>query len=81
MKSTIDNPEIPEDVKAKHYEQNLRRFLNIKCELAVELLVDLTTTVNDVLDIKTTTPDKKRWKRKKKESTEKWASSRIRSKP
>jgi hypothetical protein len=50
MKSSIDDPAIPEDVKAKHYGQNLRRFLHTKPKLAEEPLVDLMPTVDELLD-------------------------------
>ena len=36
MKSTLDDPMIPEDVKAKLYAQSLRRFLHTKRELVDE---------------------------------------------
>ena len=36
MKSTLDDPTIPEDVKAKHYAQSLSRFLHTKRKLADE---------------------------------------------
>jgi hypothetical protein len=82
MKSTIDDPAIPEDVKAKHYGQNLRRFLHTKRKLAEEPLVDLMPTVDELLDIKTETPEKKKKKkRKKKKTEEKRTSGRIRKKP
>jgi hypothetical protein len=71
MKSTIDDPAIPEDVKAKHYGQNLRRFLHTKRKLAEEPLVDLMPTIEELLDIKTTeTPEKKNKKKIKKKKTE-----------
>lgn len=51
MKSTLDDPEIPEDVKAKRYGQHLNRFLQAKRKMTEE------PTVDEVLDIK---PEKKR---------------------
>ena len=36
MKATLDDPTIPEDVKAKHYTQKLSRFLNTKRKLVAE---------------------------------------------
>lgn len=36
MKSTLDDPAIPEDVKAKHYAQSLSRFLHTKRQLVDE---------------------------------------------
>ena len=36
MKSTLDDPTLPEDVKAKQYTQNLSRFLNTKRKLVAE---------------------------------------------
>jgi hypothetical protein len=78
MKSMIDDPAIPEDVKAKHYGQNLRRFLHTKRKLAEKPLVDLMPTVDELLDIETETPEKKkRKKRKKKKTEEKRTSGRI----
>jgi hypothetical protein len=78
MKSTIDDPAILEDVKAKHYGQNLRRFPHTKRKLAEEPLVDLVPTVDELLDIEKETPEKKkRKKRKKKKTEEKRTSGRI----
>lgn len=36
MKSTLDDPTLPEDVKAKHYTQSLSRFLHTKHKLVDE---------------------------------------------
>jgi hypothetical protein len=50
--------------------------------LAEEPLVDLMPTVDELLDIKTETPEKKKKKkRKKKKTEEKRTSGRIRKKP
>jgi hypothetical protein len=55
---------IPEDVKAKHYGQNLRRFMHTKRKLAEEPLVDLMPTVDELLDIKRRRLKRKRGKEK-----------------
>jgi hypothetical protein len=49
MKSTTDNPAIPEDVKAKRYRQHLNRFLHTKRKLDYE---PLAPTIDELLDIK-----------------------------
>jgi hypothetical protein len=76
MKSTIDDPAIPEDVKAKRYRQHLNRFLHTKRKL------DYAPTIDVLLDIE---PEetKKKIKRKKKvvDTKAKRTSKRISRKP
>jgi hypothetical protein len=67
MKSTLNDPAIPDDVKAKHYRQSLNRFLQSKRKLieepAVDELLDSTPeekkltkvpTIDELLDIQPT---------------------------
>jgi hypothetical protein len=79
MKSTIDDPAIPEDVKAKRYRQHLNRFLHTKRKLNYE---PLAPTIDELLDIK---PEetKKKTKRKKTvvDTKVKRTSKRISRKP
>lgn len=72
LKSTLDDPAIPDDVKAKHYRQNLTRFLHTKREL-----VETTPSVDELLDIKE--PPQK--KKKKKTPKKRRASERPKKKP
>jgi hypothetical protein len=77
MKSTLSDPAIPDDVKAKHYSQSLNRFLQSKRKLTEEPTVDDITpeekkltqepTIDELLDIK----PKKKKKRKKSERIKK----------
>ena len=50
MKSALDNPVIPDDIKAKNYRQSLNRFLQSKRKLPDEPLLP---TIDELLDIKT----------------------------
>lgn len=83
MKSTLDDPTIPEDVKAKHYTQSLSRFLHTKRKLADETPVVVTQPIETPL---VTPPKKKttphvsaRLKRKRKSKRRK--SSELEEKP
>ena len=58
MKSTLDDPVIPDDIKAKHYRQSLNRFLQSKRKLPDEPLLP---TIDELLDIK---PEEKKFERK-----------------
>ena len=49
MKSTLDDPVIPDDIKAKHYRQSLNRFLQSKRKLPDEPILP---TIDELLDIK-----------------------------
>ena len=71
LKSTLDDPAVPDDVKAKRYRQNLTRFLHTKREL-----VETTPSVDELLDIKEP-PQKK----KKKTPKKRRASERPKKKP
>lgn len=74
MKSTLNDPIIPDDVKAKQHRQNLTRFLQTKRKLieepqpviAEEPLIDLRPTVDELLDSK-----KKKKKKRKSERVKK----------
>ena len=75
MESTIDDPTIPDDVKAKHYGQNLQRFLQTKRKLDEP---DLDTTANEQLEapvkkIGKKTPYKKRASRRIKKKHKRYA--------
>ena len=50
MRSTLDNPSIPEDVKVKHYSKQLNRYLNTKRKLPDPDLTPMV--VDDLLDLK-----------------------------
>ena len=65
LKSTLDDPAIPDDVKAKHYRQNLTRFLHTKREL-----VETTPSVDELLDIKEPPQKKKKQTPKKRHASE-----------
>jgi hypothetical protein len=88
LKSTLDDPAIPEDVKAKRYTHNLSRFLHTKRKLVEEEhLVDLMPTVDELLDIKAPAPPeesqkkKKKRKRRKKTPEQTRVSERLKKKP
>ena len=57
LKSDLDDPSIPDDIKAKHHQQHLNRFLHTTRQQPVAEpgpLIDLKTpTVDDLLDVKT----------------------------
>ena len=86
LKATLDNPDVPDDVKAKRYSHDLNRFLQTKSKvpaLTIEDLLDLKEepTVDDLLDLKEPykeeTPSPKKSHKKSKKRT----SSRIKKKP
>jgi hypothetical protein len=85
LKSTLDDPTIPEDIKAKRYRHNLSRFLHTKRKLVEEEpLVDLMPTVDELLDIKAPEePQKKKKKRKRRKKTPEQTrvSERLKKKP
>ena len=47
LQTTLDNPTIPDDVKAKQYSHDLNRFLHTKRELQAEEIP--TTTTEDLI--------------------------------
>jgi len=57
LKSDLDDPSIPDDIKAKHHQQHLNRFLHTTRQLPVAEpgpLIDLKTpAIDDLLDVKT----------------------------
>jgi hypothetical protein len=84
----LDDPEVPDDVKAKRYGHDLNRFLQIKSKvpaLTIEDLLDLKEepTVDELLDLKEPVQKKKapRKKSKKAKRQKERASSRIKKKP
>jgi hypothetical protein len=89
LKATLDNPDVPDDVKAKRYSHDHNRFLQTKSKvpaLTIEDLLDLKEepTVHELLDLKepvrkeeTPSPSHKKSRKKSK----KRASSRIKKKP
>ena len=71
MKSTLDDPTIPEDVKVKDYGQNLNRFLQAKRKLVEpEETKEPETIVPEE-------PPKKPKKRKQKKETSQIVAARI----
>jgi hypothetical protein len=82
LKATLDNPDVPDDVKAKRYSHDLNRFLQTKSKvpaLTIEDLLDLKEepTIDELLDLKE--PHKEETPSHKK--SKKRASSRIKKKP
>ena len=80
MKSTLDDPVIPDDIKAKHYRQSLNRFLQSKRKLPDEPLLP---TIDELLDIK---PEEKKFERKiddvqPKQKKKRKKSQRVKKKP
>jgi hypothetical protein len=85
LKATLDDPEVPDDVKAKRYSHDLNRFLQTKSKVpsvTIEDLLDLKEepTIDELLDLKEpqkeeTSPPSSKKSRKKRES------SRIKKKP
>jgi hypothetical protein len=81
LKATLDNPDVPDDVKAKRYSHDLNRFLQTKSKvpaLTIEDLLDLKEE-DDLLDLKE--PVQKEEKPSHKKPRKKRASSRIKKKP
>ena len=58
LHTTLDNPTIPVDVKAKQYSHDLNRFLQTKRELPVEEIpaTTTTTTADDLIKFETVKP-------------------------
>jgi hypothetical protein len=82
LKPTLDNPDVPDDVKAKRYSHDLNRFLQTKSKvpaLTIEDLLDLKEehTIDELLDLKE--PHKQETPSHKK--PKKRVSSRIKKKP
>lgn len=80
IKPTLDDSNIPDDVKVKQYIKELSRYLHTKRKLDDEPLVDLMPTVDElliekpkveVLDVKEK-PKTRRSSRKKKLTWEQW---------
>ncbi len=86
LQPTLDDPTIPEYVKAKRYRHNLSQFLHTKRKVVEEEpLVDLMPTVDQLLDIKAPPPfeepKKKKRKRRKKTPEQARVSERLKKKP
>ena len=83
MKSTLTDPIIPDDLKAKQHRQNLSRFLQTKrklieepqpiVEAEEEPLIDLRPTVDELLDSVKTKKKKKRKSERVKKKPERYA--------
>lgn len=71
LKATLDDSTVPDDVKAKRYSHDLNRFLQTKRKLPDAPLVDVTPTVDELLDLKTETPSPEKPKKKKKKKIRK----------
>lgn len=65
MKSTLDDPTLPEDVKAKHYTQSLSRFLHTKRKLIDEAPA-VVTEASEVTPLKKKPHVSARLKRRRK---------------
>jgi hypothetical protein len=81
LKATLDNPDVPDDVKAKRYSHDLNRFLQTKSKvpaLTIEDLLDLKEE-DELLDLKE--PVQKEETPSHKKPHKKRASSRIKKKP
>jgi hypothetical protein len=77
LKATLDNPDVPDDVKAKRYSHDLNRFLQTKSKvpaLTIEDLLDLKEE-DELLDLKEPVQKEETPSHKKR------ASSRIKKKP
>jgi hypothetical protein len=87
LKATLDNPDVPDDVKAKRYSHDLNRFLQTKSKvptLTIEDLLDIEEepTVDELLDLKEPVQKEETPSHKKsRKNSKKRASSRIKKKP
>lgn len=82
LKATLDDSTVPDDVKAKRYSHDLNRFLQTKRKLPDAPLVDVTPTVDELLDLKTPSPKKPKKKISKSVKLQKErTSSRAKKKP
>jgi hypothetical protein len=88
LKATLDNPDVPDDVKAKRYSHDLNRFLQTNSKvpaLTIEHLLDLKEepTVDELLDLKEPhkeeTPSHKKSRKKCQRSEQVRESRRNRS--
>jgi hypothetical protein len=72
MRLGLNDESMPEDIRAKQYQQTLSRFLNMKRKLPDEPLIDLNTTssVDDLLGLS--------FEEKKKKSKQKYPPFAIR---
>jgi hypothetical protein len=86
LKATLDNPDVPDDVKAKRYSHDLNQFLQTKSKvpaLTIEDLLDLKEepTVDELLDSKEPVRKEEALHKKSRKKSKKRASSRIKKKP
>jgi len=62
LKADLDDPSIPDDIKAKQYQQHLNRCLHTARQLTVtesETLIDFKTpSVDDLIGLETKAPKK-----------------------
>jgi hypothetical protein len=65
LKSDLDQPTVPGDIKAKQHQQHLNRFLHTSKQLPAQNLIDLNT-VDDLLDLE---PNKKKAKKEIKKAS------------
>jgi hypothetical protein len=82
----LDNPDVPDDVKAKRYSHDLNRFLQTKSKvpaLTIEDLLDLKEepTVDELLDLKEPYKEETPLPKKSHKKSKKRTSSRIKKKP
>lgn len=75
MKSVLNDPTVPEDVKVKRYRQDLSRFLHAKRKLP------LAPKVDNLLDVKPVEKIKIKSKRKVIDTKAKRTSKRVSKKP
>jgi hypothetical protein len=86
LKATLDNLDVPDDVKAKRYSHDINRFLQTKSEvpaLAIEDKLDLKEepTVDELLDLKEPHKEETPLHKKSRKKSKKRASSGIKKKP
>jgi hypothetical protein len=86
VKATLNDPDVPDNVKAKRYSHDLNRFLQTKSEvpaLTIEDLLDLKEepTVDELLDLKEPHKEDTPSHKKSRKKSKKRASSRINKKP
>jgi hypothetical protein len=82
LKATLDNPYVPDDVKAKRYSHDLNRFLQTKSKVPALSFEDLLilkeeSTVYELLDLKELVRKEEIPHKKLRKKSKKRASSRI----
>jgi hypothetical protein len=86
LKATLDNPEVPDDEKAKRYSHDLNRFLQTKSKVPALTIGDLwdlkeEPMVDELLDLKEPARKEETPHKKSRKKSKKRASSRIKKKP